>query len=65
MSQRSGTPSRSEVAPLDYDSATDVGNVTTFTFEQLVSGVYYFSVQAYDHAGNLGDASEELEVFVP
>jgi hypothetical protein len=45
----------------NYTSVVDVGNVTTYTFANLLNGVtYYFAATAYDASGNESDYSEEI-----
>jgi hypothetical protein len=45
-----------------YTSATDVGNVTEFTFSSFPAGTYYFAVRAYDTSGNESAPSNEVLV---
>ena len=54
------------VSPLTVDNATtvDVGNVTTFTVNDLQPGVYYFAVAAVDQNGNASSLSEEVSAEV-
>jgi hypothetical protein len=49
------------IQPGNYDSITDVGNVTQYTVSNLEAGTqYYFAVTAYDTSGNESDFSEEV-----
>jgi len=43
-----------------YSTTIDVGNVTTYTLTNLAYGTYYFSVMAYDTAGNHSVNSNEV-----
>lgn len=44
-----------------YSNKVDVGNVTTYTFNNLPEGfTYYFSVTAYDTSGNESAFSNEV-----
>ena len=45
---------------LNYTVSIDVGNVTTYKIDNLSPGTYYFSVTAYDTAGNESDFSNEV-----
>ena len=48
-----------------YAYNKDAGNVTECTITSLPdSGVYYFSVKAYDRAGNMSSFSDESFVFL-
>ncbi|NIS75028.1 MAG: hypothetical protein GTO08_07065 [Deltaproteobacteria bacterium] len=42
-----------------YTDSIDVGNVYTYTLEDLPSGTLYFCVTAYDTMGNESDFSNE------
>jgi hypothetical protein len=42
-----------------YTDSIDVGNVYTYTLEDLPSGTLYFCVTAYDMMGNESDFSNE------
>jgi len=44
----------------NYDQNIDVKNVTTYKVEDLVPGVYYFAVTAYDTANLESDYSNEV-----
>lgn len=45
----------------NYSHNIDVGNVTSYTANSLVSGVtYYFAVTAYDSSGNQSNYSNEV-----
>ncbi len=46
------------------DSPIDVGNVTTFTFSNLLSGPYWFVVSAYDTEGLESDYSNEVTAIL-
>jgi|GEM_PF-5829091 len=47
----------------NYSQDIDVGNVTTYTITNLVSGVtYYFAVTAYDTSGNESNFSNEVSI---
>lgn len=49
-----------------YTSHTDVGNVTTFTEDQLLSGfTYYFAVSAYNEGGFESAHSNEASKHIP
>jgi hypothetical protein len=43
----------------------DVGNVLTYTINNLSSGTYYFRVTAYDTAGNESAPSNEASKTIP
>ncbi len=43
-----------------YTQSIDVGNVTTYTIENLPSGTWYFAVTAYDISGNESIYSVEV-----
>jgi hypothetical protein len=46
----------------NYDSVTDVGNVSQYTVSDLEPETqYYFAVTAYDTSGNESDLSEEVD----
>lgn len=48
-----------------YASQIDVGNVTSHAISSLADGsTYYFSVQAYDDAGNLSAHSREVSTVI-
>jgi hypothetical protein len=51
--------------PGDYTVEIDVGNRTTFTVTDLVSGRYYFAVTARNTAGMTSAPSRELQVTLP
>jgi hypothetical protein len=61
-----GTSPRSGVCPPGgYSSVINVGNVRTYTFNNLVQGVtYYFSVTAYDTSNNESSCSAEVSKFI-
>ena len=48
-----------------YLTATDVGNVTTYTVKALARGTYYFAVTAYDRDGNESGYSNEATKTIP
>ena len=48
-----------------YTTCIDVGNVTTYTFKDLVPGIYLFAVKAYDTSGNMSVYSNELRRDIP
>jgi hypothetical protein len=52
-------------SPLDYSEMTDVGNVRTYTLQNMPTGTYYFAITAYDPAGNETDFSSEVNKTVP
>jgi hypothetical protein len=47
-------------APSAYTASIDVGSASTYTFSGLAAGTYYFSVTAYDAAGNESVFSNEV-----
>ena len=53
----------------NYDRVIDVENVTTYKVENLVPGVYYFAVTAYDtcnlESGYSNEVSDNIENFPP
>lgn len=50
-----------------YTNSVDVANpeATSYTFEDMASGTYYFSVRAYDEDGAYSEYSAEVSVEVP
>jgi hypothetical protein len=48
-----------------YTKTIDVGNVTTYTVNNLTSGTYYFAVTAYDTSGNESSYSNEAYKTIP
>ena len=46
----------------DYYRTYDVGNVLTYTVQNLGHGTYYFVCTAYDAFGNESDYSNEVHV---
>lgn len=46
-------------SPRTYSHSIDVGDVITYSVNNLSSGTYYFSVTAYDLYGNESDYSAE------
>ncbi len=61
-----GTSPRSGACPTgNYPNVIDVGNVTTYTFNNLTDGsTYYFSVTAYDTSNNESTCSAEVNKAV-
>lgn len=51
-------------AQRQYSAHIDVGNVTTFTINDLADGTYYFAATAYDAAGNESAFSNEVSTDV-
>lgn len=51
--------------PGHYDWVSDVGSSTMAKLESLPAGTYYFSVTAYDSAGNESDFSNEISTSLP
>jgi hypothetical protein len=50
----------------NYSSSIDVGNVLTYTVENLVEGItYYFVATAYDTSGNESVYSNEVNKLIP
>ncbi|MBI5286287.1 MAG: PKD domain-containing protein [Deltaproteobacteria bacterium] len=48
-------------APGNYSQSIDVGNVTTYTINNLIDGfTYYFAVTSYDTSGNESSYSNEV-----
>lgn len=47
-------------APGSYGPAVDVGLVTTYTISDLPAGTHYFTVTAYDAAGNESAPATEV-----
>jgi hypothetical protein len=62
-----GTAPRSGACPTGgYPNVQNVGNVTTYTFNNLTNGVtYYFSVTAYDTSNNESTCSAEVSKVIP
>lgn len=49
-----------------YLDRVNVGNVTTYTFNNLTNGqTYYFSVTAYDTSGNESAFSNQVSKYIP
>jgi hypothetical protein len=48
----------------NYDSPIDVGNQTYYTVTNLTYGTYYFSVTAYDSAGDESIYSNEVQAVI-
>jgi len=51
-------------SPGNYSLAIDIGNVTTYTIENLSPGIYYFAIAAYDTSGNESTFSNEVSAPV-
>lgn len=47
-----------------YTNAVDVGNVTSYTIDQLSKGIYYFTVTTYDASKNESDYAQPEVVKV-
>ncbi len=50
---------------LAYRIMIDVGNVRTYTLQNVPAGTYYFAITAYDSAGNETDFSPEQKRTIP
>ncbi|NIQ13982.1 MAG: hypothetical protein GTO02_06150 [Candidatus Dadabacteria bacterium] len=44
----------------NYSNWVDVGNVLSYTVENLPSGTYYFAITSYDLGGNESELSNEM-----
>lgn len=66
-SQRTGTqPGSSGCGNCGYTTVVNIGNVITYAFNNLTDGIrYYFSVSAYDAAGNESLFSGEVFKDIP
>lgn len=45
----------------NYTESIDVGNVTTYTFQDMPSGTWYFVITAYDASGNESNYSDVVK----
>lgn len=50
---------------LEYTDVREVGNVRTYTLQNLPAGTYYFAITAYDSAGNETAFSPEVKKNIP
>jgi hypothetical protein len=48
----------------NYTKVINVGNVTTYTIENLNPDTYYFAVTAYDNSGNESGYSNEVSKII-
>jgi len=50
---------------LEYTDVREVGNVRTYTLQNLPAGTYYFAITGYDSAGNETAFSPEVKKNIP